>query len=53
MRLFCSTAILAVSVAGLGMVGMFWLGSWMSQVMKALATDPEAGRVVLRRALVG
>ena len=35
-------ALLAVSVAGLGMIGMFWLGNWMSQVIKALkGTSPE------------
>ena len=36
MKCFMPSAILAVSVAGLGMVGMFWLGSYLSQVMKAL-----------------
>ncbi|GAX77239.1 hypothetical protein CEUSTIGMA_g4686.t1 [Chlamydomonas eustigma] len=31
-----ASAMLAISVAGLGMVGMFMLGNYMSQVMKGL-----------------
>ena len=34
-------ALLAVGVAGLGMVGMFWLGNFLNQVLRALRTMPE------------
>lgn len=35
-------ALLALGVAGLGMTGMFWVGNFLTQVLKAVKTNDGA-----------
>lgn len=41
MLLLCA-AFLALGVAGLGMTGMFWVGNFLTQVLKAVKTKDGA-----------
>lgn len=46
MLLLCA-ALLALGVAGLGMTGMFWVGNFLTQVLKAVKTNDGALQPVM------